>query len=70
MLRVFYCTSFKGFYPVGVSLIVAAATRAKAKKLAEAELAQRGLEQTLDIEDLNEFVPIVENCQILQDGDY
>lgn len=70
MLRVFYCTSFTGFNPVGTSLIVAAATRAKAKKLAEAELAQRGLKQTLDIEDLHEFVPTIENCEILQDGDY
>jgi hypothetical protein len=44
-VKVFTCTSFTGFWPVGVSAVIVAASLSDATAMLHLELANVGLEQ-------------------------
>lgn len=69
-LQVFTNVEFRGHYPAGVAAVVVAANREAAAQLLEADLAVRGLAQTVPAMDMHQL-PLHEPCiWILRDGDY
>lgn len=69
-MKVFYCTSFTGQYPVGASAVIVAKSRKSAAHLLEEALAERGLRQKIDPKDLTQINTKLPEAIILQDGDY
>ena len=70
-MKVFTCTEFTGFWPVGTAAVVVATNRKKAKELLEAAIKLDGLpETTIDSKDIVELNIDKPNAVILRDGDY
>ena len=73
-MKVFYCDEFTGHYPVGTAAIIVAKTIKEAAQQLMIELANRGLEQSIDVEQLTEVKPNQPGATpfalILCDGDY
>lgn len=67
---VYTCTCFEGHWPVGVSAVVVAESRAEAAKLLEAELAKQGLAQDVPAEYLEELDESESKAVVLQNGEY
>jgi hypothetical protein len=68
-----YTVEFTGYWPVGACAIVVAKDRGHAKRLLEADLAERGLTQTeepLKVEDFKLVDTSTAHVEILNDGDY
>ena len=60
-------TKFKGHWPVGTAAIVEADRREEAAILLSRKLAEQGLPQPVDVDDM---IPFTGGVQILCDGDY
>lgn len=69
-MKVYTCTEFRGFWPVGTSAVVVAAGRLQAARLLEDKLAQINLAQTIEPANLVRLDIDTPGATILQDGDY
>ena len=69
-MKVYYCKSFTGRYPVGTAAIILANNIVEAKKLLEIELTNHGLEQEISYSQIMEIDRSRPQALILNDGDY
>lgn len=69
-MRVYICTKFKGYYPVGAAAIAVAPSKSMAVRLLEAELAKVGLPQTLERSWVEEVDTATMAANVLVTGDY
>ncbi len=76
MLKVYTCTTFKGFWPVGAAAVVVAVHRGHALIILRDALKAHGLsgkkngDEELTLEDLVEISTSSADVRILVDGDY
>lgn len=68
-MKVFTCTSFAGFFPVGTSAVIVAPDEKSARNLLKVKLKKVGLICRRD-EVLEELSLIESKAIILHDGDY
>lgn len=69
-MRVYYCTNFDGYWPVGTAAIVVAKSPHKAALLLESTLEGISLGQSIDEKDMHLVGTKEENVLILRDGNY
>jgi hypothetical protein len=69
-MKLYTCTGFKGFWPVGTAAVMVASTQAEAKEMLEAELAKLGLHQTLPMDEIVNVNLSKAAAHILLDGNY
>lgn len=69
-MKVFTCTTFSGFYPVGTAAVIVAPNSKEAKEQLEAALAAKGLPQKIKLNDLKEIETFSVGTYILCDGNY
>ncbi len=77
-MKVYTCTEFKGFYPVGTAAVIVAASRLQALRILQYDLkvkhgltGKRGDGSDLTIDDLIHLpISIMASVQILNDGNY
>lgn len=69
-MKIFYCTNFRGVYPVGTSAVIVATSIGLAAYMLEQELKKAGLEQNISANDLVEINPFEQQVLILNNGDY
>ena len=70
MLKVFTCTQFDGYYPVGVAAVVVAGTKEEAAERLTEKLISIGLKQYIRPEQMTEMLTSVPYVALLCDGDY
>lgn len=70
-MKVFTCTNFEGFYPVGTSAIIVAVDKKQAREFLLKALPKdlRGKNSSKELV-FNEVDLVTTNCVILQDGNY
>jgi len=68
MMKVYYSTDFKGFWPVGTAAIVIAEDEAQAKSLLELQIKDAGLPPSKFT--VKELETSETKAIILRDGDY
>lgn len=68
-MKTFYA-KFKGYYPVGACAVVVADDKAVAKQMLEDTLLAKGLQQSIPIEEIEEFDPTKPQVYIVLDGEY
>lgn len=71
-MRLFSCTNFNGFYPVGVAAIIWAESPEKATEQLNESLRNRGLEGNSNVVDMHEIHTEGQDpfVTILNDGNY
>ena len=69
-MKVFWCTNFTGFWPVGTAAVVVAEDYEQALSLLNSELQAIGLKGDATIDDLKLIALDVERALILNDGNY
>lgn len=69
-LRLWYCTSFQGHWPVGTAALAIAATKEEAAHQIGVELKARGLPGDVDPESIHEMAYDTPKALILLDGSY
>lgn len=69
-MKVFTCSTFDGYYPVGAAAVVVAGNAMDAARILEEELSKIGLDQTVNHNNMTELNTSDLNCVILQDGNY
>ena len=69
-MKVYTCTGFAGFWPVGTSAVVVADTPEGASALLNAALKERGLDGDSTAASMREVKTEEPNATILCDGNY
>lgn len=69
-MPVFTCKNFKGHNPVGVGAVMVATSRVEAAQLLSAALADRGLVQIVEPNQMVWVDPFTKRVNILTDGEY
>lgn len=69
-MRVYTCTTFEGFWPVGTAAVVVAPTRAQAATILNARLKAHGLKPDVTMDDLQLVDLSRPGAAILRDGNY
>lgn len=70
-MKVFTCTTFKGFWPVGSAAVVLAEDQSDAARSLNVKLKAHGLEGDAEPQDMIEFpADQKESIRILCDGEY
>jgi hypothetical protein len=70
LLKTYYTTSFKGYWPVGCCAIVQATNAREAAKLLNEELKLKGLPAEMNNSHMQLFSPTQPTAKILLDGNY
>jgi hypothetical protein len=69
-LKLWYCTDFKGFWPVGTAALAIAGDAEEAARLINEQLSARGLQADVTSESVNEMTYDEPKALILLDGAY
>lgn len=69
-MKVWTHNKFTGHYPVGAAAVVCGTTREDAAAQLEEALAQIGLKQRIEPQDLVEFEVFGSHVRVLNDGNY
>lgn len=70
LLHTYYCTSFRGHWPVGTSAIIRARNKEEAQTLLEIELHKDGLRQQVPLDAIKQLAGNKPYCLILTNGEY
>lgn len=69
-MKVFTCKSFEGHWPVGTAAVIVALTVEDAVALLSDAVAQHGLKQKIEPEQLVELDITQQHAVVLNDGEY
>lgn len=71
-MKVYTCTEFKGYWPVGTCAVVVAENRSHAAHLLTLQIIAQGLPKQMPLshEDMIEIDTTVQGATILLDGNY